>query len=190
MTTHTTQKMRGPHSKSQHRPPHDTPACHPVRTRDSLFLHGLFHLSWLASFSRVFPSIKWGESTMSILQAFYPSLCLKQEGDGSLKAVSSWEEGCLEAGWVQRWGIWDSLLSNGLWKLGYLTAGRCIRCTAHCSVVSLHLTWPNCGQSLAPHDLSGLGMIQVKPAVSLPPIRNAPLPQAEAREFRNFFLDK
>lgn len=57
MTTHTTQKMHGPHSKSQHRPPHDTPVRHPVRTWDSLFLHGLFHLSWLASFSRVFPSL-------------------------------------------------------------------------------------------------------------------------------------
>lgn len=38
---------------------------------------------------------------MSVLQAFYPLLCLRQEGDGFLKAVSSWEEGCLEAGWVQ-----------------------------------------------------------------------------------------
>lgn len=57
--------------------------------------------------------------------------------------------------------------------------------------VSPHLSWPNCGQILVPYDLSRLWVPQVKPAVSLPPIRNAPpTPGREAREFRNFFLDK
>lgn len=48
--------------------------------------------------------------------------------------------------------------------------------------VSRPLTWPSCGRGLVPHDLSGIWISQVKPAVSLPPAGNVPhIPGREVR---------
>lgn len=68
-----------------------------------LSLHGLFHFSWLANSFWVFSSTKWGESIESGSRLSLSQGSLWIRGLQSLEAVSSWEEGYLEGGWVQGW---------------------------------------------------------------------------------------
>lgn len=152
-----------PQGKAQQR----SSSCLPMTPcQDSGFLllslHGLFHLSWLASSFWVFSSTKWGESTVSGSR-----LSVSRVPGHQGFAVSG---GCkllgrrLSGGWMGAGvGIWDSLLSYYVWKLINWAAGRCQRCREGCSVVSLHLIWPSCGHGLALHNLSGIWVSRVKP---------------------------
>lgn len=101
-----------------------------------LTLHGLFHLPfWLASSSWLFPSIKWGESTVfgsrfSILH----SVSSKKE-TRSLEAVSSWEKADCRVSGCRGGPSGATLLRCYVWKLRYQAAGRCTRYRKKCSVV-------------------------------------------------------
>lgn len=116
-------------------PPHDTLVCHPVRTRFLLLsLHGLFHLSWLASSFWVFSSTKWGECTVpgSRLSLSQGSLGIRGFAvSGGCKLLGR----RLSGGWMGAGvGVWDSLMSYYIWKLINPAAGRCRRCREGCSV--------------------------------------------------------